>query len=258
MDLTSISMPMAALLASLIGATATITASLLQLRMAWKRELLARANHKPVTRKARRGPLLPLLALLVASAVGGFALSHYLGSAGRASAEAREAELQARLDQLVTLSRQLESVSHNGNNELARQVREEEQLKRGSEGIAAIVVLEKCAAANVAGESLCSASTVQPVQLCTEIPADSSVTAVELFARGEGEARPWHESRVSAGSDFGNGRFGERTSERLINDSTKQVCQELLHWSSDHALTGRMVVHYTIARREKQAATSAY
>ncbi len=251
MDLTSISMPMAALLASLIGATATITASLLNLRMAWKRELLARANHKPVTRKQTRGPILPVLALLIASAVGGFALSYYLGSKGRAAAELREAELRAKLDQLITLStQQLESVNHNAVNEIAHQVREEEQRRNGAEGNMALVILDKCADVAAEGETApapCGEETARPLRLCTEIPANVAVTAIDLFARSEGDARPWSESRVTAGTDFGGGRFTSRSSERLISDSSKQVCQELLHWGGEHALTARIAVRYTAA-----------
>lgn len=73
LELGNISMPMAALLASLIGATATITASLLQLRIAWKKELAARANQKTPAKKPSRGPILSIMALLLASAIGGFA-----------------------------------------------------------------------------------------------------------------------------------------------------------------------------------------
>lgn len=248
LELSNISMPMAALLASLIGATATITASLLQLRMAWKKELMARANHKPVTKKAKRGPILPLLALLVASTIGGFALSHYLGSKGRANADALETELRAKIEQLTLSTQRLETVSHNGADMIARQVREEERRLRGEEGIAASIVLERCVAAEGEGEGGCSEKGAQPVQLCTEIPADAAVGSVDLYARAAEELHPWNESRVNAGEDFGGGRFAIRTTERLINETTKQVCQELRHWNSAHAVSGRIVVHYATAQ----------
>jgi hypothetical protein len=244
-QLSNISMPMAALLASLIGATATITASFLNLRMAWKKELLARANQKAVTKKSSRGPLIPLLALLLASAVGGFALSYYLGSTGRANTVALETELRTKIEQLNVTTQRLETVSLNGVDAIAQQVREEERRKRGMEGVAALVMLEKCVAASAPeGQVACNESTAHPVRLCTEIPAAAGVTTIDLYARPEGDARPWSESRVMAGNDFGGGRFATRTTERPINDTTKQVCQELLHWNSDHALNGRMVVHY--------------
>lgn len=244
LELSTISMPMAALLASLIGATATITASLLQLRMAWKKELAARANHKPVTKKAKRGPILPVLALLIASSLGGFAFSHYLGSKGRANSEALEAELRAKIEQLSISTQRLETVSLNGVDTIAQQVREEEQRKRGIEGITASVMLEKCVAVSVEETVTCSEAVAQQVQLCTELPANASVTTIDLYARPEGDTRTWGENAVMAGNDFGGGRFASGTSERLISDTTKQVCQELRYWNSEHAVHGRMVVHY--------------
>lgn len=244
LELSSISMPMAALLASLIGAAATITASFLNLRMAWKRELLARANHKPVTKKSSRGPILPLLALLLASAVGGFALSFYPGIKGHTNTEVLEAELRSKIEQLNVTTQRLEAVSLNGTDAIAQQVRDEERRKRGMEGAIALVMLEKCVAASAEGQVPCNESTAQPVRLCTEIPADSSVTAIDLYARPEGDTRPWSERRANAGNDFGGGRFAARTTERPVSDSAKLVCQELLHWNSDHAINGRMVVRY--------------
>jgi hypothetical protein len=234
----------AVLLASLIGAITTVSVSMLNLRMAWKKELMERANKKPVTKKASRGPILPLLALLIASAFGGFALSYYLGSKGRANSEALEAELRTKIEQLSLSTQRLETVSFNGVDAIAQQARNEERRKRGIEGIVALVLLDKCVARTGDGQSACSEAAAQPVQLCTEIPADASVAAIDLYARPEGDTRPWSESRVVAGNDFGGGRFTTRSTERLISDSTKQVCQELLHWNSDHAINGRIVVHY--------------
>jgi hypothetical protein len=234
----------AVLLASLIGAITTVSVSMLNLRMAWKKELLERANKKPVTKKASRGPILPLLALLIASAFGGFALSYYLGSKGRANSEALEAELRTKIEQLSLSTQRLETVSFNGVDAIAQQARNEERRKRGIEGVAALVLLDKCVARTGDGQAACSEASAQPVQLCTEIPADASVAAIDLYARPEGDTRPWSESRVVAGNDFGGGRFTTRSTERLISDSTKQVCQELLHWNGDHAINGRIVVHY--------------
>ncbi len=247
LELSNISMPMAALLASLIGATATITASLLNLRMAWKKELVARANHKPVTKKSSRGPVVPLLALLLASAVGGFALSHYLGSEERATTAALQAELRTRIDQLNASTQRLERASLNGADTIAQQVRDEEHRRQGMEGVAAVVRLEKCAAPSAEGQAACAEDAPQRVQLCTEIPASATVSTIDLYARPEGDARAWNESAVGAGADFGGGRFASRASEQLFGDTRKQVCQELLHWNSDHAINARMVVHYSPA-----------
>jgi hypothetical protein len=243
-QLSNISMPMAALLASMIGATATITASFLNLRMAWKKELQARANHKPVSKKAARGPIVPLLALLLASAVGGFALSHYLGSRGRAATVTLEAELRTKIGQLDAATQRLEKMSLDGANAIGEQAREEERRKRGADGAAAMVVLEKCTFANVDGHEACSEDVVRPLQVCAEIPANAQVSTIDLYARPSDDTRPWESSRVAAGADFGGGRFADRVTERPVADTGKLVCQELLHWNSSHAVSARMVVRY--------------
>lgn len=257
-DFSNISAPTAVLLASLIGATATISASLMNLRLAWKKEMMERAKQKPVTKKSSRGPIFPLVTLLIASSVGGFALSHYLASKGRVSAEALEAELRAKIEQLSLSTQRLETVSLNGVDAIAQQVRDEERRKRGSDGVTALVMLDKCVAASGDGQAACNESTAHPVTLCTELPADASVAAIDLYARPEGDTRPWSESRVSAGDDFGHGRFANSTTERLISDTSKEVCQKLVYWNSDHAINGRMVVRYAQPLDANRTAKQTY
>ena len=131
-DITNITMPVAALLASMIGAMATITAAFLQLRIAWRKEMMERAAHKPVTRKAKRGPITPVIILLIASAIGGFALSQYLVTDRRNKEEALEAQLQGRIDQLNVSAQKLENARLFGQDDILRQVRAEE-AQRGIE-----------------------------------------------------------------------------------------------------------------------------
>src|SRR5258708_545089 len=68
------------LTAALIGALATVAGALVQLRISWRREMKERERGQPITKKTRRGPVIVVFALLVAAAVGGFALSQYFVS----------------------------------------------------------------------------------------------------------------------------------------------------------------------------------
>ncbi|HEY6242089.1 MAG TPA: hypothetical protein VIW78_14780, partial [Burkholderiales bacterium] len=63
------------LMASMIGALATVAGALVQLRISWRKEMKERERGQPITKKARRGPVIFIFALVVAAAVGGFALS---------------------------------------------------------------------------------------------------------------------------------------------------------------------------------------
>ena len=65
-------------LAAMIGASATMVTALIQLRLSWRKELKERERGQPISRKSRRGPVLFVFALMIASGVGGFAGSQYL------------------------------------------------------------------------------------------------------------------------------------------------------------------------------------
>lgn len=245
-DITNITMPMAALLASMIGATATITAAFLQLRIAWRKEMMERAAHKPVTKKAKRGPLTPVIVLLIASAIGGFTLSQYLVSKGRERDEALELDLRNRIDQLTVSAQKLENVRLYGQDDILRQVRADELVRAGKNGVVSVLGVGKClpAANTPADTKACTEQTALRLQLCAEIPAVATLAAVELYARTEDELGPWHEKRVEAGKDFGGGRYSDKPAEHPINEELKQVCQGISYWNSEFGLQARIVVHY--------------
>jgi hypothetical protein len=242
-DVTNITMPMAALLASMIGATATITAAFLQLRIAWRKEMMERATHKPVTKKAKRGPITPVIILLIASAIGGFALSQYLVTDRRNKEEALEAQLQGRIDQLNVSAQKLENARLFGQDDILRQVRAEEVQRAGKDGVATIIGVGKCAL-DLAEAKSCSEQNAMQLQLCVEIPVAAAVSTIDLYARTDDEPGPWHEKRVVAGKDFGGGRYAEKPTERPVNEEFKQVCQGMSYWNSEFNLQARMVVHY--------------
>ncbi len=240
--------PMATVLVSLIGAVATIIAASMQLRVAWHKEMLARAGHKPVTRKAKRGPIVAVIVLLLASAVGGFTLSQYLATGRHRNDAALEAELRGRINQLTASAQSLEKIRLFGQEDLLRQLRAEESLRVGSDGVATILGVGKCVSASTEAKS-CNEQNALPLQLCVEIPITVSVSAIDLFARRDDVLSPWHERRVIAGQDFGNGRFSEKPRERMISEKLKQVCQGVSYWNSEFSLQARMVVHFTAAEK---------
>ena len=86
------------ILAAIIAATATLSASLLQLRFSIAKELAARA-HAPGGRKKSRAPFIVLFAMVAAAAVAGFALSQWLTENERLAHGTVEHELRARVEQ---------------------------------------------------------------------------------------------------------------------------------------------------------------
>jgi outer membrane murein-binding lipoprotein Lpp len=223
LQISNISMPVAALLASLIGATATITATLIQLRMAWRREMKARERGQPVTKQARRGPFVAVIVLLIASAVGGFALAQYLNTGKKKEADLLRSEFNAKLDQLNAASERLERIA------LA--------AGHGDGTAAANVTLPPC--------TTCTEQEAAQVELCASVPAAATVGAVELYADAVDETEPQRLQKVEAEQTFAGGRYTGRPQERLESDTRKQVCQGYLHWGTAQARTLRILVPYT-------------
>jgi len=68
MDFSHLSEP---LMASMIGALATVAAALVQLRISWRREIRERERGQPITKKTRRGPVTFIFILALAASVAG-------------------------------------------------------------------------------------------------------------------------------------------------------------------------------------------
>lgn len=216
-QLSNITMPVAALLASLIGATATITATLIQLRMAWKKEMKARERGQPVTKQARRGPVVAITVLLIASAVGGFVLAQYLHTGKKNEADLLRSEFNAKLDQLNAAAERLERAGPGSGN--------------GAGVATATVTLPPCGP--------CNEQPPERITLCASVPANATVSQVSRFLR-RGEDAP---QAAATAADATTGYSGQ-AQERLESDSSKLVCQDYLHGDATQALTLRIMVHY--------------
>jgi hypothetical protein len=89
-----------AVLAALIGASATTITALIQLRLSWRKELRERERGQPISKKSRRGPVLLVVALMVGSAVGGFAGAQYLHEWRNDGRDALRDEVRAKLAEI--------------------------------------------------------------------------------------------------------------------------------------------------------------
>lgn len=232
--------PVAMLLASLIGALATIAASLINLRSVWRKEVQARERRQPVTKKTRRGPIAAVLVLLTASAVGGFALAQYLNAAGKRQALSAQDDLRSRIDQLSAAIHQLEQ--RDAGSPQAKAAPQEG-------GLSAIgaATLGPCTAAG------CSEKSAEQLTLCASIPATAAVSGVELYARSDDTSGPWNDSRAESDQALDGGRFVGRYFERLDGDAGKQVCQEFRQWDAVHGRNLRMIVNYTLPTATTQS-----
>jgi hypothetical protein len=253
-------MPMSdPVLAAIITATATICMSLLQLRFSLGKDGGARVQTGGGRRKGR-GPFAVLFVIIIASAVGGFALSQWLTENERASQNVLQHELQDRVDQITRTANQLEQTRAGARAEIEAGV----LRKIGSDGVVVMATVGPCrpslvvsppGAATPPGVTAetaqsavpaCTESEASAVTLCATIPANATITEVELYTRFAQSDTPWSTSRVMAGQDSGQARFAEKYAEGPESPGNKQICEGFAHWSTEHARVARMVIRYGI------------
>jgi len=245
-------------LAAIITATATICMSLLQLRFSLGKDGGARMQAPNGRRKGSRGPFAVLVVIIIASAVGGFALSQWLTENERVSQNALQHELQDRVDQITRTANQLEQTRAGARAEIETGI----LRKLGTDGVVVLATVGACRPSliitpastppGVSSESApppaptCAESEANTVTLCATIPVNATITEVELYTRPVQSDTPWSTSRVMAGQESGQARFAEKYVESPDSPDTRQVCQSFAHWSTEHARVARMVVRYGI------------
>jgi hypothetical protein len=250
-------------LAAIIAGTATLSASLVQLRSALMREAAA-SRSSSGARRRQRLQLIILLAVIGAAGVCGFALSQWLTAGERAAQGVMQRELQARVAEISRTASQLELTRGGERADIESGV-----LRRiGSDGIVVVATVGPCRpslapspatgspgaasppspAADPATTAAraCGEAEASPVTLCATIPGNASVTEVALFSRAADSEAPWSASRYLPGQESGEARFAATYSETTPEAGTRQVCQAFAHWSTDHGRIVRMVVRYTL------------
>jgi hypothetical protein len=232
------------IMAALIAASATVLAALVQLRISWRKEMRERERGQPITKKTRRGPVSIVFLLMIAAAVGGFALSQYFVSLREVDRDALRADLQSKLSEINATAVRLEQARLTERDQIESGVRRADAARMGEEGAAAAVMVGPCTSAS-ADKQDCTEKSAVRVAVCAKVPAPASVKEVLLYTRFEDSQAPWADARVQAGQDAGQAKFIEKPFERPDGDGSKQVCQTFVNWSRDKSRLARMVVKYT-------------
>ena len=244
-------------LAAIIAGTATLSASLLQLRSALLREA---ARGQSASRRKSRMQMIILLVVVGTSAVAGFALSQWLTSGERLAQRTLQQELQARVAEISRTASQLELTRAGARAEIETGV----LRQMGADGVVVTATVAACRPAlvinapgtasppGVSAEAAapatraCTEAEASPVTLCATIPASAKVTEVELFSRPAASDAPWGANRFAPGQESGQARFAEKYTQTAPEGGTQQVCQGFTHWSAEHARSVRMVVRYSL------------
>jgi hypothetical protein len=242
MDFPSLSEP---LTAALIGALATVAGALVQLRISWRREMKERERGQPITKKTRRGPVIVVFALLVAAAVGGFALSQYFVSLREGDRDALRADLQSKLSEINATAMRLEQARTNERKQIETEIQRADASHLGEQGAAASVVVGPCSQIVPGTRLECTEQSALKITICARVPASATVKEVQLYIGAEKPKQPWQDNRVQPGEEAGQSRFAEKFTERPDGDA-KQVCQGFANWSGEKSRVARILVKYAL------------
>ena len=249
-----------AVLAAVIAAAATLLASLLQFRLSIGREIAAARSQGVGGKRKGRTPMAILFVMLIAAAVGGFALSRWLTETEREEQSILERDLRAQIDQISRTASQLELTRAGARAEIETEV----LRKIGTDGVAVMASVSPCRPAlvvNPPGSTTppgvsadaapppttpCSEADANTVTLCATIPEKATVSEIQLFARAAESDEPWSTHRLMPGQEANQARFAAQPLEKPDGPGMKQVCQGFSVWAAQQSRVARMVVRYSL------------
>jgi hypothetical protein len=230
------------ILAAMIGALATVSAALFQLFMALRAK--SKVEVRPKKGSAMR-PILAVLALMVASAAGGFLYSEFMKQRSGEDMRAMRQELKE-LTALIAQGRNsaadattAQPQSFDAPGVLPISVEAGEGVE---DSVESIVYVPACRRADASAP--CGEADAQRIALCGTIPSYARVDGIELFAQPDAVQHAWDGHRAQLEQDLGGARFTGKSFEYAQANELKAVCVNFMHWSSEHPHIARILVQY--------------
>jgi hypothetical protein len=236
------------IMAAMIGALATVTTALFQIFSAIKQNR-SRVDVRPKKGSAMRS-VLAVLALMVASAAGGFLYSEFIKQRAAEDLRAMRGELKelrtliagekeaARAEATAATESVLDSHASMAHTPVAMAAAMEGEV----DAVESVVYVPACRA-DVA-TSVCAENDAQRIALCGTIPAYARIDRIQLFAQPDAMQHPWEQHEVSFEQDLGGARFTGNSFEYAQGTDHKAVCVNFMQWSSEHPHIARIVVQF--------------
>jgi hypothetical protein len=227
--------------AAVIGALVTLAAAMINLRIAWRREVLDRLQG---TRggKPRRG-LLPAIAFIaIAAAGGGYALALYLMQAREAENVQLRDELRERATQIQNSAERIEGSRVLERYTVLADARLAEERRRGADGVSAAARLAPC---RVRSDEPCREEEAPRTAVCAAMPARAVPLEVAVWAVMMGGDGAVAYTPSTLGADLGTAKIGAKPVERAHADG-KLLCLDAWSWDMQHALELRILVRYVL------------
>ena len=237
------------ILAAMIGAIATVSAAIFQLVMAWRSR--SKVDSRPKKGSAARS-ILSILALMTASAAGGFLYSEFLKQRNAEDMRAMRDELKD-LRSLIAQGRDQVHVAAASGAQPAGMVMPIalEGVEGVEDAVESIAYVPACRRTDAA--TACAEADAQRIALCGTVPAYARVDRIELFAQPDAVQHPWESHRAAFEQDLGGARFTGKTFEYAQANELKAVCVNFMQWSSEHPHIARILVQYGFGDAPKPA-----
>jgi hypothetical protein len=225
------------ILAAMIGAIATVSAALFQLFMAWRSR--SKVDTRPKKGTTARS-VLSILALMVASAAGGFLYSEFLKQRNAEDMRAMRDELKD-LRSLIAQGRDQVHASDAPGAQPAGMVMPI-AMEGVEDSVESIVYVPACRRTDAA--TACAETDAQRIALCGTVPAYARVDRIELFAQPDAVQHSWEAHKATFEQDLGGARFTGKLFEYAQANELKAVCVNFMQWSSEHPHIARILVQY--------------
>lgn len=240
------------ILAAMIGAMATVSAAIFQLVMAWR-------SRSKVDTRAKKGTtmrsVLAILALMVASAAGGFLYSEFLKQRNSEDLRAMRDELKD-LRGLIAQGREQVHAGDNVGAQPAAMVMPIAMEGEGAEdSVESIAYVPACRRADAA--TACAEADAQRIALCGTVPTYARIDRIELFAQPDAVQHPWESHQAAIEQDLGGARFTGKSFEYAQANELKAVCVNFMQWSSEHPHIARIRVQYGFGDAPRATETQA-
>lgn len=231
------------ILAAMIGALATVTTALFQIFSSFKQQR-SKVDVRPKKGSTLRS-VLAVLALMVASAAGGFLYSEFIKQRAAEDMRAMRGELKE-LRSLIASEREAARAETTAVTAPALEANTPMTMPAAMDGdmdaVESVVYVPACRA-DVA-TAVCAEDDAQRIALCGTIPAYARVDRIQLFAQPDAMQHPWEQHQVSLEQDLGGARFTGNSFEYAQGTDHKAVCVNFMQWSSEHPHIARIVVQF--------------
>lgn len=232
------------IMAAMIGALATVTTALFQIFSSFKQQRSSKVDARPKKGSTVRS-MLAVLALMVASAAGGFLYSEFMKQRAAEDMRAMRDELKE-MRSLIAAEREAARAEVAAPAKPASMPNEAVTLPAAMESVAdsveSVVYVPACRAAGVT--AACSEQEAQRIALCGTIPAYARVDRIQLFAQPDAMQHPWNKHQATFEQDVGGARFTGNSFEYAQGEDMKAVCVNFMQWSSEHPHIARIVVEF--------------